>query len=54
MLYRMVCTLFTLLFWHHEWHTKYGDGNCFYAVLDESTSALDVDSEAHVYAPMLR
>ena len=42
---------FCRLFWHHDWHKEYGDGNGFYAVLDESTSALDVDSEAYVYAP---
>ena len=31
-------------------HQKHGDGRGFYAVLDESTAALDVDSEAAVYA----
>ena len=42
--------LFCRLFWHHDWHLKHGDGNAFYAILDESTSALDSSSEAAIYS----
>eukprot|EP00928_Gymnodinium_smaydae_P076483 TRINITY_DN5950_c1_g2_i1.p1 TRINITY_DN5950_c1_g2~~TRINITY_DN5950_c1_g2_i1.p1 ORF type:complete len:1554 (+),score=286.16 TRINITY_DN5950_c1_g2_i1:344-4663(+) len=41
---------FCRLFWHFDWHKKYGDGNGFFAVLDESTAALDTDSEIAVYS----
>jgi putative ATP-binding cassette transporter len=41
---------FCRLFWHFEWHQKHGNGESFFAVLDESTAALDTASEAAVYA----
>ena len=39
---------FCRLFWHAEWHAQHGEGG-FFAVLDESTASLDVDSEICVY-----
>jgi len=41
---------FCRLYWHHEWHQKHGDGQGFYAVLDESTASLDTESEIAVYS----
>ena len=41
---------FCRLFWHHEWHQKKGNGRGFFAVLDESTASLDVQSEIAVYS----
>ena len=46
---RSPCWRFARLFWHFDWHKKHGDGRGFYAVLDESTASLDVESEVAVY-----
>lgn len=40
---------FARLFWHVEWHEENGEG-AFFAVLDESTASLDVESEVAVYS----
>jgi len=41
---------FCRLFWHAEWHKKYGDqSQGFFAVLDESSASMDTTSEMHVY-----
>merc|ERR1712139_120278 len=41
---------FARLFWHCDWHERHGNGQGFYAVLDESTASMDVDSEMAVYS----
>jgi putative ATP-binding cassette transporter len=46
---------FVRLLWHFEWHQKYGDvSQGFFAVLDEATAALDMDSEMAVYDAIKR
>lgn len=42
--------LFARLLWHFEWTAKHGEpGAPFFAVLDESTAAMDVEVECLVY-----
>jgi len=46
---------FCRLFWHQDWHRRYGNASeGFFAILDEATSAMDVDSEIFVYEACVR
>eukprot|EP00928_Gymnodinium_smaydae_P004274 TRINITY_DN11474_c0_g1_i1.p1 TRINITY_DN11474_c0_g1~~TRINITY_DN11474_c0_g1_i1.p1 ORF type:complete len:1253 (+),score=148.13 TRINITY_DN11474_c0_g1_i1:125-3883(+) len=40
---------FVRLFWHSQWQRSREKDGVFYAILDESTAALDVESEMMVY-----